>query len=156
MQPLTEQPDRERRFRIILALVGLAITILLVGICTTLFSVIPASIDFGYNSPTPDIPITGTVGRIAGMTIPPDADVFATAPRSKGGGTFDYRTQLRPQQIYNFYVATLELRGGWTAGKNQHVMENEAHFRFYSTYLPRLSLFDVKCDATVCTVHVDY
>ncbi|MBX3066294.1 MAG: hypothetical protein U0528_20790 [Anaerolineae bacterium] len=156
MQPLTEQPDRERRLRIIVALVGVAVMIVLVGMCTTLFSVIPASIDFGYSSPTPDIPVTGTVGRIAGMTTPPDADVFSQQPRPLGGGTFDYRTRLRPQQIYNFYVATLELRGGWTPGQNQHILENEAHFRFYSTYVPRLSLFDVKCDAVYCTVHVDY
>jgi hypothetical protein len=81
--------------------------------------------------------------------------MISHVPRKKGGA-FDYRTALRPQQIYNFYLATMGLRGAWTAGGSPIVEDKAASFRFYTTYVPRLALFDVSCDDTRCTVHVEY
>lgn len=155
MKPLEEQPSRERRFRIIIGVVLGIVGVIMLGMCATLAYVAPYAVDFNYHTPTPDIPVTGTVTRVSGITVPPDAIMLAQKPRLNGG-TFDYRTALRPQQIYNFYVATLSLQGVWTAGGSPHVNEKDAKFRFYSGYIPRLTLFDLKCDDVSCTVHVDY
>jgi hypothetical protein len=155
MKSLSEQPDRERRYRLTLAIIGGVIGLIALGVCGTLAWVAQYAVDFNYSSPTPDIPITGTVTRIAGITLPPDARVLSQQPR-KVGGAFDYRTELRPQQIYNFYLATLTLRGAWTAGGSPEIGERSGRFRFYTTYVPRLTLIEVKCDEAWCEVHVDY
>jgi hypothetical protein len=155
MGTLSEQPDRERRFRIILALIAGAVSILAILICASFAYVAPFAVDFNYRSPTPNIPVTGTITRISGITLPPDAVMLAHKTRDTGGA-FDYRTALRPQQIYDFYLATMSLRGTWTFGSDPVIEAKLAKFRFFSTYIPRLTLVDVKCDDTSCNVHVDY
>jgi hypothetical protein len=155
MQPLQDQPSREGRFRLIVGIVLGIIGVVSLGVCATLAYVAPYAVDFNYRTPTPDIPVTGTVTRVAGITMPADAIMLSHKPRGTGG-IFEYRTSLRPQQVYNFYIATLSLQGVWTAGGSPHIFDKSAVFRFYSTYLPRLTIFNLKCDDVSCTVNVNY
>lgn len=155
--PLTEFPHRERRFRIMLALVALVACVAGAGVCATFIQAGSLGIDWGYLSPTPDIQITGTIERIAGIPLPADAVLLNQAPRSTGnGGIFDYRTQLQPAQIYDFYLALMTLHGAWLPGSQQHVAESTADFRFYTQFVPRLALFTVTCEGGSCRVHVEH
>jgi hypothetical protein len=141
-----------RRLRLFLiggALLGL---VFLFGLCATISTV--TSHIIVLDTMTPDIQITGTVDQIAGMPIPYGVQVTSHIPRAKGG-TFDYSTPLRPQEIYNFYFSILTQRGIWRAGSQPIITENSGEFQFYPD-IPRLTIITVKCDAKLCNVHVDY
>jgi hypothetical protein len=121
-----------------------------------LFASIASRIRFDNEQPTLTVVITGTVERIAGMPIPPDAVLTANNPRRELGGTFDYRTRLRPRQIYEFYYAILTQKGYWRTGSQPLIEESRASFRFFPGTVPRLTLIDVTCTPVDCMVHVDY
>src|SRR5258708_6662162 len=92
-------PNTVWRLGFIAAVLAVLVVII---ICGALASVAPYVVNFGVNTATPYIPITGTISEIAGMPIPADGVPSAQTIRA-AGGTFDYSTALRPREVYNFY-----------------------------------------------------
>ncbi len=148
------QPARpNRRLQIILIIAALLAFGLIFSVCA-MFTTIAPKLVLNVDSPTPNIEITGTIEQIAGMPVPYGANITAQMTREKGG-TFDYTTPLRPQQIYNFYYGVLTQRGIWRAGTQPQIADNSGEFQFYAG-IPRLTIITVKCDGQLCNVHVDY
>lgn len=147
-------PPSRRYIRIALFGLGAGAVILVFGICAA-FSTVASKINLaGNESPTPVIVITGTIGVIAGMPIPPDGLILSQAVREVGG-TFDYTTRLRPQDLYNFYVAILTQRSIWRVGRRPTITDSSGKFYFWPN-IPRLTVITVDCKSDVCSVHVDY
>ncbi len=131
-----------------------AVLILLTFALCRLIAAVAPLIYVNEATSTPYIVITGTVQQIAGMPIPASAVVKDQALRSSGG-TFDFTTNLRPQQIYDFYYGFLTQKGIWRAGTHPMITENSAEFQF-AAVIPRLTIVTVTCDSAICNVHVDY
>src|SRR5260221_12210606 len=150
----TYVPPSHRYIRIALIGVTTAGALLLCAVCAA-FSSVASRINLtGNESPTPYIVITGTVSVIAGMPIPADG-VLQNQTLRESGGTFDYTTNLRPPDIYNFYVAILTQRSIWRAGRRSTITDTYARMYFWPD-LPRLTIITVNCDPDLCAVHVDY
>jgi hypothetical protein len=150
-----QQAQVERRIRaMILGSAALGV-LLLLAVCATFASVAPYVAGWNAEPTRIEIQITGTVQRIAGMPLPADAQVISQTTR-QNGGTFDFVTAHRPQQLYNFYYYLVAQRGRWLAGSRPQVEGDSAQFRFYPGVLPRLTIVTVRCDPAQCAVHVDY
>ena len=147
-------PASRRYIRIALFGLGAGAVILVFGICAA-FSTVASKISLtGNESPTPYIVITGTISVIAGMPIPADGLLQSQALREEGG-TFDYTTKLRPQELYNFYVAILTQRSIWRVGRRPTITDDSGKFYFWPN-IPRLTIITVDCKPDLCSVHVDY
>jgi len=142
--------NRTRLFLIIAAIGLIALTF---AVCRLIALVVPL-ISVSESTATPYIVITGTVQQIAGMPVPAGAIITGQALRSSGG-TFDFTTNLRPQQIYEFYYSFLTQKGIWQAGTRPIITDNRAEFQFRAV-IPRLTIVTVTCDSAMCNVHVDY
>ena len=147
-------PPSRRYFRVAVFGIGAAAIILLCGVCAAFSSVASHVSLAGNESPTPRIVITGTVSQIAGMPIPADGQLQSQMLREIGG-TFDYTTKLRPQEVYNFYVAILTQRSIWRVGRRPTITDTYAIMYFWPD-IPRLTIIEVNCGTDLCSVHVDY
>lgn len=150
------RPQSGRLFWFVILGIALIVVIVAIGVLSALSSVAQQVANFNRITSTPVIIVTGTIERIAAMPLPPDATLTATMIRTGTGGTFDFTTRLRPQQVYDLYYYILTQRNRWQPGTGQVVEENYADFRFYPGTVPRLTIVKIQCDAEFCNVHVDY
>ncbi|MCC7452154.1 MAG: hypothetical protein IT324_32420 [Anaerolineae bacterium] len=141
------------RWRIIWVGIAVSLIVLTFAACRLIALVVPL-INVSETTATPYFVITGTIQQIAGMPVPAGAVITGQAVRSSGG-TFDFTTNLRPQQIYEFYYGYLTQKGIWQAGTQPIITENSAEFQFRAV-IPRLTIVTATCDSTICNVHVDY
>lgn len=153
MQENYVRPSR-RYLRVALFGVGAAVLILICGVCAAFSSVASRVSLAGNASPTPHIVITGTISQIAGMPIPADGQLQSQTLREIGG-TFDYTTRLRPQEVYNFYVAILTQKSIWRVGRRPTITNTYGIMYFWAD-IPRLTIIEVNCSTDLCSVHVDY
>lgn len=141
------------RWRIMWIAIAAGLMVLTFATCRLIATITPL-INVSEATATPYMVITGTIQQIAGMPIPAGAALTGQTLRSSGG-TFDFTTSLRPQQIYEFYYSYLTQKGIWRAGTHPVITENSAEFQF-AALIPRLTIVTVACDSATCNVHVDY
>lgn len=155
-QLIKARDPRNRRFWLVLSIIAALVALGALSICSAASSFTSYLVNMNRRTSTPVIVVTGTIERIAAMPLPPDATLVATTIRKGTGGTFDFTTRLRPQQVYGLYYLYLTQRNRWLPGSQQVIEDDYANFRFYPGTVPRLTIVTIRCDPVFCNVHVDY